>query len=269
LDLGLKNKGVVVLASSGGIGKAAAAEFAREGAQVMLFARSEDRLRQARQEIAAATGSQVHYRVGDITRPEDVRGVVTAAADAFGSVFALVNNSGGPPVGGFEDFEDRHWQAAFELTLLGFIRSIGAVLPLMKRAGGGRIVNCTSSSTRQAIDNLILSNTFRMGVVGLSKTLARETASLNILVNVVGPGKISTERARQLAAKRAQKAGTSVELILEKAAAEIPKAAAEIPMGRYGEPVEMARLIVFLCSEANSYITGQTVLADGGLVQAY
>jgi 3-oxoacyl-[acyl-carrier protein] reductase len=262
MDLELKDKGVLVMASSGGIGKAAAAEFAREGARVMLFARSEARLRQAQQQIADATGSAVQYRVGDITRPEDVRRVAVETADALGSVFALVNNSGGPPVGGFENFKDADWQAAFELTLLGFIRSINAVLPVMKQAGGGRIVNCTSSSTRQAIDNLILSNTFRMGVVGLSKTLAREMAPHNILVNVVGPGKIDTERARQLAAGRAEKAGTSVEAVLE-------KAAAEIPMGRYGEPEEMARLIVFLCSGANTYITGQTVLADGGLVQAY
>jgi len=159
-------------------------------------------------------------------------------------------------------FDDDDWQKAFELTLLGFIRSIRAVLPLMRAAGAGRIVNFTSSSTRQAIDNLILSNTFRTGVVGLTKTLARELARDNILINVVGPGKMDTARLRSIETMRAEKLGMTLEDLQN-------KSAAEIPMGRYGRPEELARLAVFLCSAANTYITGQTVLADGGLVRAY
>lgn len=262
MNLGLKEKPVLVLAASDGLGKAAAMEFAREGARVMLFARSEDRLKQAQAEISEATGERPEYVVGDITIAADIRNAVAAAAQRFGSVFALVNNSGGPPAGHFDAFDDDAWQKAFELTLLGFIRSIRAVLPLMRAAGTGRIVNFTSSSTRQAIDNLILSNTFRTGVVGLTKTLARELARDNILINVVGPGKMDTARLRSLEALRAEKQGVALEDLQK-------KSAAEIPLGRYGRPEELARLAVFLCSAANTYITGQTVLADGGLVQAY
>ena len=262
MNLGLKEKPVLVLAASDGLGKAAAMEFAREGARVMLFARSEDRLKQAREEISAATGERPEYVVGDITVAADPRIVVAAAAQRFGAVFARDNNSGGPPAGGFDVFDDDAWQKAFELTLLGFIRSIRAVLPLMRAAGAGRIVNFTSSSTRQAIDNLILSNTFRMGVVGLTKTLARELARENILVNVVGPGKMDTARLRNIEAMRAEKLGLALGDLQK-------KSAAEIPLGRYGRPEELARLAVFLGSAANTYITGQTVLADGGLVQAY
>lgn len=262
MNLGLKGKPVLVLAASDGLGKAAAMEFAREGARVMLLARSEGRLKQARKEIAETSGEMPEYVVGDITVAADIRNAVAATAQRFGSVFALVNNSGGPPAGRFDAFDDDAWQKAFELTLLGFIRSIRAVLPLMRAAGEGRIVNFTSSSTRQAIDNLILSNTFRTGVVGLTKTLARELARDNILINVVGPGKMDTARLRSLEAIRAEKQGIALDELQK-------KSAAAIPLGRYGRPEELARLAVFLCSAANTYITGQTVLADGGLVQAY
>lgn len=262
MNLGLKGKPVLVLAASDGLGKAAAMEFAREGARVMLLARSEGRLKQARKEIAETGGEVPEYVVGDITVAADIRNAVAATAQRFGSVFALVNNSGGPPAGRFDAFDDDDWQKAFELTLLGFIRSIRAVLPLMRAAGEGRIVNFTSSSTRQAIDNLILSNTFRTGVVGLTKTLARELARDNILINVVGPGKMDTARLRSLEAIRAEKQGIALDELQK-------KSAAAIPLGRYGRPEELARLAVFLCSAANTYITGQTVLADGGLVQAY
>ncbi len=262
MNLGLKGKPVLVMAASDGLGKAAAMEFAREGARVLLFARSEERLRRACKEISEAGGGLPEYVVGDITVAADIRKAVAAAAQRFGSIFALVNNSGGPPAGGFDAFDDDAWQKAFELTLLGFIRSIRAVLPLMRAAGEGRIVNFTSSSTRQAIDNLILSNTFRTGVVGLTKTLARELARDNILINVLGPGKMDTARLRSLEAMRAEKQGLVLEDLQK-------KSALEIPLGRYGRPEELARLAVFLCSAANTYITGQTVLADGGLVQAY
>ncbi|MFZ0612354.1 MAG: SDR family oxidoreductase [Desulfobacterales bacterium] len=262
MNLGLEGKPVLVMAASDGLGKAAALAFAREGARVMLFARSEDRLRQAQADIAAATGQKAEILPGDMTIAADVQNAVATTAQRFGSVFALVNNSGGPPAGGFDAFDDQAWQKAFELTLLGFIRSIRAVLPLMRAANGGRIVNFTSSSTRQALDNLILSNTFRMGVVGLTKTLARELGRDNILINVVGPGKMETARLRSIEAVRAEKLGLSLEDLQK-------KSAAEIPLGRYGRPEELARLAVFLCSAANTYITGQTVLADGGLVQAY
>ena len=262
MDLGLSDKPVLVMASSAGLGKGIATEFAREGARVMLLSRDEDRLKQAQKDISVATGIEPAYTVGDVTVSEDILTAVTNTQTRFGSIYALVNNTGGPPAGPFDDFEDSIWQSAFELTLLSYIRCIREVLPIMRQAGTGRILNLTSSSTRQAIDNLILSNTFRMGVVGLTKSLARELGSEGILINVAGPGKIETERIRQLDTRRAIDTGVSVE--------ELRNAATSaIPLKRYGEPVELARLVVFLCSEANTYITGQTVLADGGLVQAY
>lgn len=262
MDLGLKDKAVLVMASSAGIGKGIATEFAREGAGVMLFSRSEVRLKQAQKDIAAATGIEPAYTVGDMTQGDDIRTAVANTKARFGSIYALVNNTGGPPTGVFDDFDDEIWQNAFELTLLSFIRSIREVLPIMKQAGRGRILNLTSSSTRQVIDNLILSNTFRMGVVGLTKSLAREHGSAGILINVVGPGKIETERIRQIDTTRAINTGVSIE--------ELKQAAVkEIPLARYGEPEELARLAVFLCSEANTYISGQTILVDGGFVRSY
>lgn len=262
MDLGLKDKAVLVMASSAGIGKGIATEFAREGAGVMLFGRSEVRLKQAQKDIASATGIEPAYTVGDMTHGDDIRNAVANTKARFGSIYALVNNTGGPPAGVFDDFDDEIWQNAFELTLLSFIRSIREVLPIMKQAGRGRILNLTSSSTRQVIDNLILSNTFRMGVVGLTKSLAREHGSAGILINVVGPGKIETERIRQIDTTRAINTGVSIE--------ELKQAAVkEIPLARYGEPEELARLAVFLCSEANTYISGQTILVDGGFVRSY
>ena len=262
MEMGLKGKPVLVMASSAGLGKAAAMEFAREGAKVMLFGRTEERLQQARADIEEATGNRPEYTVGDIARAADVNRVVEETAAAFGGIYALINNCGGPPAGTFDQFDDDAWQEAFEQTLFGFIRSIRAVLPLMKKAGAGRIANFTSYSIRQVIDNLVLSNTFRMGVVGLTKSLSQELAPQGILVNVIAPGKIDTERLRGLEAIRAQKTGLSLEELQK-------KSLSEIAVGRYGKPEEMARLAVFLCSQANTYITGQTVLVEGGLVRAY
>lgn len=262
MELGLSGKAVLVMASSAGLGKAAALEFAREGANVMLFSQSEDKLKAAQAAVKAATGREPAYTVGDITRPEAVKMVVANTVSAFGPIFALVNNSGGPPAGGFDNFDDAAWQQAYELNLLSYIRTIREVLPFMRQLGKGRIVNYTSSSVKQVLDNLILSNTFRMGVVGLTKTLSQELGKDNILVNVIGPGRIATDRIAYLDKVRADKAGITLEQVTA-------NAIRNIPLGRYGTPEEYARLTVFLCSEANSYITGQTILADGGMTKAF
>ena len=262
MDLGLKQKAALVMASSSGLGKAVACALAAEGAGVMLFSTNEDKLAAAAKEIGAATGNTPGYFVGDCTRAEDIEAAVHAAQRQFGPIYALVNNSGGPPAGGFDTFDDGAWQHAFELTLLSFVRAIRCVLPQMRANGGGRILNSTSSSVKAALDNLLLSNTFRMGVVGLSKALSQELGGDNILVNVLAPGRIATERVAHLNVIRAQRAGTTPEAIRE-------KAEAGIPLGRYGRPEEYGALAAFLCSPQNTYITGQTILVDGGLVKAY
>lgn len=262
MDLDLENKPVLVMASGAGIGLGTAMEFAREKAKVMLFDKSEDYLKQAKEKIFEETQNQVEYTVGDITKKEDIESVVKRTKETFGSVFALFNNTGGPPAGTFDKFDDQAWMDAFELTMLAYVRTIRAVLPIMRQAGGGRIVNNTSSSIKRVIDNLLLSNAFRTGIMGMTKTLARELGPDHILINVVGPGKIATDRVKHLDSIKAEKAGISLEDFQK-------KNAASIPLGRYGSADEIARLVVFLCSEANTYITGQSLLVDGGMVQAY
>lgn len=262
MNLGLSGKPVIVCASSAGLGRATALEFAREGARVMLASRREPELERAVNEIASATANPPRYTVADLTRPADITRLVDATVDAFGGVYALVNNSGGPPAGTFDQFDDAAWQHAFELNLLSYVRTTRAVLPHLRNAGGGRIVNFTSSSVKSPIDNLILSNTFRTGVMAWSKTLAGELGRDGILVNVLGPGRIETERLAQLDQARATRTGVSVDQVR----ADARKG---IPLGRFGTPEEFARVAVFLGSPANTYVTGQTLLADGGAVKAY
>jgi len=262
MDLHLQDKPVLVLASSGGIGLGVATEFAREGAKVMLFARSADKLAAAADAIAAETGNRPLFTVGDLTDPAGVAGAVARAANEFGGLWALFNNTGGPPAGGFEAFDDADWQSAFELTVLGYVRAIRAALPHFRAGGGGRIVNNASVSTKQAIDGLLLSNVFRTGLVGLGKGLARELGREGILVNTVGAGRIDTDRVAALDAMWARKAGIAPE-------EQRAKSQASIPLGRYGAPADFARAVAWLCSGANRYVTGQNLLIDGGMTEAY
>ena len=261
MDLRLKDKGVIVMAASSGLGKAMACEFAREQARVMIFSSSEERLKKARAYIEAETGNRPDYFVGDITQARDIRQMVAAAVEKFGGVYALVNNTGGPPAGTFDTFDDDAWQKAYELTLLSYIRAVREVLPHMRAAGGGRILCSTSSSIKSVLDNLILSNTFRSGVVGLAKSLSQELGKDGILVNVIGPGRIDTPRIEQLDRIRADRTGISTEELQQ-------TAFKAIALGRYGRPEEYGKLAAFLCSQANTYITGQSILVDGGLVKA-
>jgi len=262
MNLNLADKPVIVCASSAGLGRAAALEFAREGAHVMLSGRREKELQLAVAEIKAETGREAAYTVTDLTKSDDIGQLVEETVRKFGGVFTLVNNSGGPPAGTFEGFDDAAWQQAFELNLLSYVRAIRACVPHMRKGGGGRIVNFASSSVKAPIDSLILSNTFRMGVVGLSKSLSGELGGENILVNVQAPGRIQTDRIGHLDGIRAAKSG----LTMDQVRAEAIKA---IPVGRYGTPREFAQLTVFLGSPANTYLTGQTIVMDGGMVKAY
>jgi 3-oxoacyl-[acyl-carrier protein] reductase len=262
MDLGLRDKAALVFASSAGLGKGIATELAREGAHVMLFARSEETLAATQADIQATTGNRPDFIVGDMNRREDIEGAVVKTVDKYGGLFALVNNTGGPPAGQFTDFGDDDWQLAFQQTLLSYVRSIRAALPIMEEAGGGRILNNTSSSIKNVIDNLLLSNVFRLGIQGLSKTIAREFGPKKILVNVVGAGKIATGRVDHLDRLAAEKQN----LTLEEFQAHCQ---ANVPLGRYGTIEEFGKMATFLCSPANTYITGQSILIDGGAIQAY
>src|SRR5699024_8104731 len=159
------------------------------------------------------------------------------AAAANGTVDVLINNAGGPPAGTFDDFDDEEWQHAFELNLLSFVRAIREALPYMRKQGRGRIVNIASSAVKQPVDNLILSNTLRAGILGLAKSLSQELASDNILINTVGPGRIATDRVAQLDQINADKQNVSYEQVKS-------KTEQSIPIGRYGEPDEFANMTV-------------------------
>lgn len=261
MDMELKDRVVLVMASSSGLGKAIARRFALEGARVMMASRNGEKLQKAAKDISDEVGSEVSFKTCDITVSGQIDELVALTEEKLGHISVLVNNAGGPPAGTFGDFSDEDWQKAFELNLLSYVRTIRAVLPGMKEQKWGRIVNSTSSSVREVIENLLLSNTFRLGVIGLTKTLARELAPFNILINAIGPGRFDTQRIRNLDIAMAEKLGRPLE---EVAANSLSK----IPLGRYGEPDEYGRLALFLGSGANSYITGQTVLADGAMTRA-
>lgn len=263
MDLGLQGKAALVAASSKGLGRAVAAELAAGGAKVMISSRDEASLSRVAGEMSGATGAEVAYHVADVSRDEDIPKLVEAAVERFGGIDILVNNAGGPPGGGFDSVSDDDWREAFEANLMSVVRLIRSTLPHMRGRGehGGRILNIASSSIKQPIDNLILSNVMRAGIAGLSKSLASELGPEGILINVLGPGRILTERSASLDERVAESSGVPVEDVRE-------QMTSRIPLGRYGTPEEFARVAAFLCSSANSYVTGQSLLVDGGLVKA-
>lgn len=262
VDLGLKEKVVVVMASSKGLGKASALEFAKEGAIVIVSSRSEDSASAAAEEIRSTSKNEhVHAFSCDMSKAQGIQQLFHKVNEQFGRIDVLVNNTGGPKAGGFDNMSDDDWYAAFDQNLLSYIRTCREVLPYMKEQQFGRIINISSSSTKEVIDGLILSNTMRAGMVGFAKTLAREVAGDNIMVNTVGPGKISTGRIAELNEAAAKRQGITADEVLK-------NTEAQIPTGRLGEPAEFARTVVFLASAANSYVTGQSIVVDGGFLKA-
>lgn len=260
MNLELEGKAALVAASSKGMGRAIAQGLAAEGARVAICAREEKALQEAAEAIRTSTGGQVLAMPADVTRPEDLGKLVSQTVAAFGTVHILVNNAGGPPPGLFDELTDDHWQGAFALNLLSTIRLTREVLPYMRQQRWGRIINLTSISVKQPIEGLILSNAIRTGVIGLAKTLSWELGRDNITVNNVCPGRILTERLRSVTAQRATREGKTLEEALQ-------AGLRDIPLHRYGQPEELANLVVFLASERASYITGTTIQVDGGLVR--
>lgn len=264
MELGLRSKRALVTAASRGLGRAVAKGLAGEGCRVVLASRdvngAERAAEEIRREIGLSSGA-VTGMAADVTKASDIRRLVRDAAELLGGLDILVTNAGGPPPGRFDSIADEVWMSAVELNLMSVVRLVREVLPHFRAQGGGRILNVSSTSVRQPIPDLILSNTVRTGTMAMLKTLALELAPENITVHNLAPGRIDTDRVRSLDLARAAREGRSVNEV--RAEEE-----SRIPLKRYGTPEEYARVAVFLLSPANSYMTGETVFVDGGFLRS-
>ena len=257
MDLGLKNRVALVAASSQGIGRATAEGFAAEGCRVAMCARNSQTLQAAADNIRKEYGVEVLAEAFDVTDAAAVGRFVAAVAQKFGTVDICVTNAGGPPAKGFLSASLEEWQRALEMNFLSTVYFAREVIPHMQRQRWGRIITLTSITTKQPVADLVLSNAARAAVVGLVKSLANEFGKDGILVNNVGPGFTATDRLKELAKTRAGASGKTEQDLFE-------GWAADAPLKRLGQPREVAETIVWLASERASYITGQTVLVDGG-----
>lgn len=257
MDLGLQGKVALIAGGSQGLGKAVAMEMSREGARIAICALDDPELPSAVEEIRQATGGEVMGIPADVSDSEQAKGFVRKALEHYGTADILVNNAGGPPDKTFLEIDDDLWNFGVRLNLMSTIVMTREVVPTLISKRWGRIINMTSVAVKQPIDGLILSNTVRLGVIGMAKTLSNELAPYNITVNNVCPGYTMTERVRKLAIDVAKKKGTTPE--------EIVKSwAASNPMGRLGTPEEFSALVAFLASERAGYITGTSIQIDGG-----
>ena len=251
MDTGLRDRVALVCASSRGIGRAAAEALAAEGAKLALCARDEATLEATAASIRAG-GAEVLAIAADLGKREDVDRVMRETLAHYGQLDILINNTGGPPPGRFEAHDDAAWQTAFETLLLSVVRLTRLAIPEMRARRWGRIVTVTSTSVKQPIANLVLSNSLRAAVTGLAKTLSLELAVDGITVNTVAPGRILTDRLLSLYGDEETTRRT---------------AGQGVPMGRVGEPADMGNAILYLCSEQAGYVTGVTLQVDGGLIQ--
>ena len=261
MDLGLTGKVAIVAAASSGLGKATAMELAADGARVAINARNEEQLRDTAVEIQSKTDAEVLAIAGDVTREELVRQMVSETKTKFGSVDIVVANAGGPPAGFFDDFGAQHYRDAVELNLISTINLCREAVPHMRERGWGRIVAITSIAAKQPVENLILSNTARAGVLGFMKSLSQQIAADGITANTVCPGYHLTERLKNLSLSIAKNEGVSVEDIYA-------RWATSTPMKRIGDPKEFGAVVAFLCSERASYLTGTVTQVDGGAYRA-
>ena len=257
MDLGLKGKSALVTASSKGIGRAAALGLLSEGVRVMICARDAEELDVTRADLMSY-GGEINSFVADVSDLDQLTELHRYTTEKYGSIDILINNAGGPPPGGHQDLDDHAWLDAFNLTVQSAIRLTNLVLPSMKTAGWGRIVNISSYSVRQPMDNMMLSNSLRLSVLGWAKTLANEVAPHGILVNTVCPGWTNTHRVASLLESRSAAEGITT----EEAREMISK---NVPLGRLAEADEIANMVVFLASNAVSYVTGVAVPVDGGI----
>jgi 3-oxoacyl-[acyl-carrier protein] reductase len=260
VDLGLKGKVAMIAGASRGLGFAVARMLAREGASVSIASRDPAAIEAAANKVGQETGAAALGLAADVRSAAAIERWHAATRERFGGVDLLVTNSGGPPAGPLEAFDDAAWQSAFELLVMSALRMVRAVAPSMIERKGGSILLLTSSSVKEPIPRLALSNVLRPSVAALAKTLANELAPKGIRVNHLIPGRIATDRLRELEEANSRRAGISLQ-------EQERRAAAAIPLGRYGTPEEFARAAAFLLSDAASYITGATLQVDGGLIR--
>lgn len=261
MQLQVGNKVFMVAGASRGLGLGIARQLAAEGAVLSVASRDAGAIESAAEALRDAGAAAVLARACDVTDAGAIRDWCAATEAEFGTVDGLVVNAGGPPPGRFDDFDDAQWQAAFELTLMSAVRLIRAAVEPMRRAGGGAILVLTSSSVREPIDDLLLSNVMRAGVAALAKSLSRTLAGSGIRVNNLVPGLVETQRIEALARHQAQQTGISLEA--QREAMQAP-----IPLGRLGHVDEFGRAGAFLLSPAAGYINGATLVVDGGAMRS-
>ena len=261
MNLGLTNKVAMVAGASRGLGYAVARALAEEGALVSIASRDAWAIEGAGRRIEEETGARVLAVAADVSSAPAIEHWHQKTIERFGGIDLLFTNSGGPPPGATMMFDDAAWQKAFELLLMSAVRMIRLAVPSMAARGGGSIIVPTSSSVKEPIANLALSNILRASVAALSKTLANELVGQKIRVNHLIPGRVDTDRLRELDEANSKRLGVSVE-------EQKKKMMQTIPMGRYGNPKEFANAAVFLFSDAASYITGATLQADGGQMRS-
>ena len=261
MNFNINGKTVLVSASSKGIGRAAAELFIEEGCNVAICSSNETNVIKAVSEIKAKYNVEPLGLVCDVNQMTDIELAVEAVRSKFGSIDILVNNCGGPIPGFFETLNDENWADAFNQVLMSAVRFTRLVLPDMKDKEWGRIINVTSLSVKQPVENLILSNSLRSAVTAFAKTLSNQVGQFNITINNVAPGYTLTSRIEELAEVRAKASATTPEKILE-------SMANDVPLKRLATPQEVASLIVYLASEQAAYITGSTIGVDGGVIKS-
>jgi 3-oxoacyl-[acyl-carrier protein] reductase len=261
MDLGLNGKVALVAAASTGLGKASALAIAAEGARVAICARTPERLQATAQEIRDATGAEVFAMPADLSTATGISNLVAATADRFGGVDILVNNSGGPALGRFRDFTDDDWLQGFEVVTLNFVRFIREVTPFMREKRWGRIVGIQSTSVKQPVEGIDLSNGIRPGIAGLAKAIMPDLARDGITINLVLPGSFLTSRISPGLDDKTPEERAEIE-------AQFAGTAMSIPVGRLGNPMELGHLVAFLASQKAAYITGAVYQIDGGRISS-
>lgn len=255
MDLGIKGKTALVTASSAGIGLACATSLAREGAVLCLASRSEDKLKSAAAEIKSLyPDSIIHTFTVDMSKPQNVKRFCDDLKNKAGSPDILVNNTGGPKAGNFFDLSLEDWEKGYHLIMSSTVILYQEFIPAMRRRKWGRIVNITSTTSRQPIDGLTLSNAYRPGILGVAKLVADEVAVDNVLINTVMPGITMTARMKELS--EARKNGSIVDRLSK-----------ETPVRRAADPMEQGDAVAFLCSDKSSFITGTALAVDGGSIR--